>query len=212
MLTTSAIRRLQSLFGSVRRTYAQLFQLHPSVTFELRALMLPRPPASATLDLVIARCTAPTRPVLRVLPAALPPSARVRARAIVYERCAPGIHLQPLPTLDARDELPPSRRVALRGDGSSSSAAAGLLNASATSQAVLEAAAHLLAAHVAASRGRAPHDGAAGLADLTLLLLPAGRAALDTTGRLPCSQQFQPAREYLPFGHVLHHPSSRTKY
>ena len=108
MLTTSAIRRLQSLFGSVRRTYAQLFQLHPSVPFELRALMLPRPPASATLDLVIARCTAPTRPVLRVLPAALPPSARVRARAIVYERCAPGIHLQPLPTLDARDELPPS--------------------------------------------------------------------------------------------------------
>ena len=114
-----AVRQLQSLFGAVRRAYAALLMLHPSIPFELHSLLslLPDPQQAALaaprqLEMVFSRCMESVRPALRILPAALLPASRVRTRAVVYERCTPGAHMASLPTFDVRDQLTPlTRRV-----------------------------------------------------------------------------------------------------
>jgi len=82
----AVIRELQSLFGTVRRSYRPLLELHPSVPLELAALLRRRSaPPSRGLDIVLCRCREPLGPLLRLAPALLPRHARLRI--FVYERC-----------------------------------------------------------------------------------------------------------------------------
>lgn len=82
----AVIRELQSLFGTVRRSYRPLLELHPSVPLELAALLRRRSaPPSRGLDIVLSRCREPLGPLLRLAPALLPRHARLRI--FVYERC-----------------------------------------------------------------------------------------------------------------------------
>jgi hypothetical protein len=118
-----AVRHAQSLFGSFRRTYAPVLQQHPSLPVDLhklrldmeRALSTSSPPKKS-LDIVLTRCMDSISPAFRVLPAALTDLGHVRAKAVVFERCAPGQHLGELPTLDARDRILRVRRLVLRSN------------------------------------------------------------------------------------------------
>ena len=177
------VRRVQSNFGAIRRMYAPLLQQHPSVPLELRTLLSApdRVQLADTnaLEIVLTRCREPLWPILRVLPAAIPLSARVRARVLVYERCSPGLHLHEHPRLDVRERVPPVRRVAFHvgggsgggsdgggsggsGGGSGGDGDTAISEASATASAF---GAHLVAAERAAR---------------VLFLLPAGVAALSS--------------------------------
>ena len=153
------VRRVQSLFGGLRRTYAAVLQQHPSLALDLRMLVQGVNAADrSTLDVVLTRCREPLAPVLRVLPAVLSTVAgQSRAQVTVYERCTPGEHLSELPSLDVRDHAPRVRRLVARaGHGRSAMAddAAGL--------------------------GTHAVSGAGGASDRTLFLLAAGTAALSS--------------------------------
>ena len=135
-----------------------MLQQHPSVVVEL-ARLLPRrgeilsmTATTRSLDIVLTRCFLPVQPILRMVPAMVSHgSLTLRARAVVYERCAPGEHLQELPHLDVRDLLPRVRRIVLRSNATADATEAGLAE-------------H---AWLAARAQVKP-------ADFTLLLLPAG--------------------------------------
>ena len=82
----AVVRELQSLFGTVRRSYRPLLELHPSVPLDLAALLRRRTaPPSRGLDIVLCRCREPLGPLLRLVPALLPRNTRLRI--FVYERC-----------------------------------------------------------------------------------------------------------------------------
>ena len=100
-LSAAAIRTLQSLFGTVRRTYRPLLELHPSLPLDLGALLRHRsqPPPVRAVDVVLSRCKEPLTPLLRLLPAALPRHSQ--PRVFVYERCGG----EGASSLDLRDGL-----------------------------------------------------------------------------------------------------------
>ena len=80
----AVIRELQSLFGTVRRSYRPLLELHPSVPLELAALLRRRSaPPSRGLDIVLCRCREPLGPLLG--PACC---AAARLRIFVYAAAA----------------------------------------------------------------------------------------------------------------------------
>ena len=100
-LSAAAIRTLQSLFGTVRRTYRPFLELHPSLPLDLGALLRHRShrlPVRA-VDVVLSRCKEPLTPLLRLLPAALPRHSQLRV--FVYERCGG----ERATSLDLRDGL-----------------------------------------------------------------------------------------------------------
>lgn len=164
------IRRVQSLFGSIRRMYEPLLTLHPSVSLDLRSLFMhsKRLPGAQTLDIVISRCHEPLWPALRVFPAALPPSMRLRARVIVYEHCTPGDHLETLPALDVRDSMLSIRHIAFRSELGGRRGSNGYTNETAFAFAAFGA--YILGQQRASDRHPA--------ADRSLFLLPAGVRAL----------------------------------
>ena len=97
----AAIRELQSHFGTIRRTYRPLLELHPSLPLELAALLRRRAaPPSRGVDLVLSRCREPLAPLFRLVPALVPRHAHLRI--FVYERCGWQGSDE---ALDLRDEL-----------------------------------------------------------------------------------------------------------
>ena len=111
---SSHIRRIQSLFGAFRRTYAELLAQHPSIKLDFRHLEKTRPRRKQPFDIVLSRCHEPLMPLLRVLPAALPAGAWVRLRVVVYERCSSFEDFRVLPSFDVRDTAPTVLRIALK--------------------------------------------------------------------------------------------------
>ena len=107
------VRRLQSMFGAFRRTYAELLQQHPSIPLELHDFDRSRHGPPKTLDVVLSRCHEPLLPLARPLPAMLPDTPW-RMRLIVYERCADSEDGTILPSLDVRDSVLHLTRIALQ--------------------------------------------------------------------------------------------------
>ena len=107
------VRRLQSMFGAFRRTYAELLQQHPSIPLELHDFYRSRHGPPKTLDVVLSRCHEPLLPLARLLPAMLPDTPW-RMRLIVYERCADSEDGTILPSLDVRDSVLHLTRIALQ--------------------------------------------------------------------------------------------------
>lgn len=104
--------RIQSLFGSYRRTYAELLQQFPPVRIDLRELRR-RPTAVRTLNVVLSRCHEPLLPLLRLLPFMMTVKGW-RMRVVVLERCVDARDETRLASLDVRDSSPELRRIALR--------------------------------------------------------------------------------------------------
>ena len=158
------VQRVQALFGNIRRTYAPLIMQHPSIPLDLRTLLVNGISQHAPqLDIVISRCREPLWPALRVFPAALPPSVRARLRVVVYEHCAPGAHLQALPSLDVRDHMLSVHRITWR----SGEQGAGRM-ANSTSAAAAAFAGYLQ------GMGVGLPSGSGARAERSIFLLPAG--------------------------------------
>ena len=110
----SHVRRMQSLFGVLRRTYSEMLAQHPSLVFDLREFEQVHPRRPRAIDIVLSRCDEPLMPLLRILPAALQPSVRLRVRVVVFERCSIFPDRTLVPAFDVRDASPAVIRIAFR--------------------------------------------------------------------------------------------------
>jgi hypothetical protein len=190
-----AVRHAQSLFGSFRRTYAPVLQQHPSLPVDLhklrldmeRALSTSSPPQKS-LDIVLTRCMDSISPAFRVLPAALTDLGHVRAKAVVFERCAPGQHLGELPTLDARDRILRVRRLVLRSNKTRTRQTDATTTGAGATDEIYPYMPAAISSYVTSSSGDE--------ADLVLFLFPAGASALASA---------PPAKP------LTHHPSPGAK-